>query len=184
MNTTESQRVAIEERFINALNSLQIRFIGKVISERTGYKSGTISEYLNRKTRISDDFMKIVCEKFSIDYDEIIGGRPESTLNNKQQTIKNELNGKAKSYADAKVGEEYEYEAPIDEDMYKTWLKNQKKSTYTTFYDDLAMRHMSNMAASVLLGKGDMELAEMNEFIVDTAMKQVEIYLRKRFINN
>jgi transcriptional regulator with XRE-family HTH domain len=65
-----------QERFLEHVNGLNVRFPNKQIVEKTGYKSGIVSEYLNGKKIVSESFLKVYCEKFGADYDYIMGNKP------------------------------------------------------------------------------------------------------------
>lgn len=57
-----------QERFLEEINKLNLRFPGKEIVEKTGYNSGIVSEYLNGKKKVSESFLKEFCKAFNIDY--------------------------------------------------------------------------------------------------------------------
>jgi transcriptional regulator with XRE-family HTH domain len=52
------------EEFYTAINSLNIKFPGKVVAEKTGYSRGTVSDYMNRKLPPSEEFMTAFYEAF------------------------------------------------------------------------------------------------------------------------
>jgi transcriptional regulator with XRE-family HTH domain len=60
---------ARQERFLNEVKKLNLRFPNREIAEKTGYKSGIISEYLNSKKLASEKFLREFSEAFGINYD-------------------------------------------------------------------------------------------------------------------
>lgn len=65
-----------QERFLDHVKGLNSRFPGKIIVEKTGYGSGIVSEYLNSKKMVSENFLRVYCEKFGADFDYIMGNKP------------------------------------------------------------------------------------------------------------
>jgi hypothetical protein len=59
------------ERFLEEVKKLNLRFPGKEIVKKTGYKSGIVSEYLTSKKLVSESFLRAFCKAFSWDYDKI-----------------------------------------------------------------------------------------------------------------
>jgi transcriptional regulator with XRE-family HTH domain len=61
------------ERFLEEITKLNLRFPGKEIVKRTGYKSGIVSEYLNSKKSVSESFLREFSKAFNLDYEKIFG---------------------------------------------------------------------------------------------------------------
>lgn len=64
----------IQERFLSAVSSLNLRFPGTVIAQKTGYNKGTVSAYLDKKEP-SEAFLKTFCQQFGIDFNLIWTGQ-------------------------------------------------------------------------------------------------------------
>lgn len=65
-----------QERFLEHVNGLNIRFPGKAIADKTGYGGSIISEYLKSKKVVSESFLRIYCEKFGADFEYLMGNKP------------------------------------------------------------------------------------------------------------
>jgi transcriptional regulator with XRE-family HTH domain len=79
------------QRFLAVVDSLKLRFPGKVITEKTGYNSGIVSEYLKSKKIVSERFLRKFCEVFQIDYDTTFSESPfekDDPLNWERAAIK------------------------------------------------------------------------------------------------
>lgn len=70
----------IQQRFIAAVNSLNLKFPGAKIAEKTGYGEPTVSAYLNKREP-SEKFIRIFCEEFGFDFEEIWNGKEVNTDN-------------------------------------------------------------------------------------------------------
>lgn len=68
------------ERLLEFINGLNLRFPNKEIVNRTGYKSGVVSEYLKGKKPVSESFLKVFSEKFKADLDYLLGLKPKEGL--------------------------------------------------------------------------------------------------------
>lgn len=80
--------------------------------------------------------------------------------------------------------EQTNYIAPYDEEMYKRWLDRQRKSGHLTFYDEMVMKHISTTAATLMISEKMVDLEETRDLRVNTAMRDTEDYLKKRFLGN
>lgn len=61
----------LQDAFLKAVDSLDLRFAGKDICEKTGYKSGTVSEYLNAKKNVSESFLKNFSKAYGLEYKKL-----------------------------------------------------------------------------------------------------------------
>lgn len=80
-----------QQRFLEVVESLKLRFPGKVIAEKTGYNSGIVSEYLKSKKKVSERFLRKFCEVFHIDYETTFNELPfekDDPLNWERAAIK------------------------------------------------------------------------------------------------
>lgn len=76
-----------QARFLEIVKGWGVRFPGKLIVEKTGYKSGIVSEYLNSKKRVSESFLRVFCEKFNIDFEQTFGENAIASPNEEDQTM-------------------------------------------------------------------------------------------------
>lgn len=75
------------ERFLEEVKKLNLRFPGKEIVKRTGYKSGIVSEYLTSKKLVSESFLREFCKAFSFDYEKVFSLKP-SQLGEQDKIVK------------------------------------------------------------------------------------------------
>lgn len=59
----------LQNKFIEAVGSLKLRFPVADIVKKTGYQSGTVSEYLSGKKPVSEKFFKVFCEAYNLTSD-------------------------------------------------------------------------------------------------------------------
>ena len=65
--------------FIKEVEKLDVRFPVADLVKKTEYKSGTISEYLSSKKKVSPKFFKAFCKAYNLDYDALTkGDNPQS----------------------------------------------------------------------------------------------------------
>lgn len=69
------------ERFLEAVDSLKLKFPNKEIIAKTGYSKGIVSEYLNKDSgkEPSENFIRTFSEKFGVNFDLIWNGMPPDT---------------------------------------------------------------------------------------------------------
>ena len=80
-----------QQRFLEEVERLNLRFPGKEIVKRTGYNSGIVSEYLNSKKNVSESFLREFCKSFDLDYERdfvIKPSQPGSPMNMKWAMLK------------------------------------------------------------------------------------------------
>ncbi|CAL1518172.1 hypothetical protein [Chitinophaga sp. MM2321] len=65
-----------QQRFLDEVNKLNLRFPGREIVKATGYNSGVVSEYLNSKKNVSERFLREFCKAFNLDFTEIFTEKP------------------------------------------------------------------------------------------------------------
>ena len=70
----ETVSKAIQERFLDEVKNLKIKFPVAEISKKTGYKSPIVSEYLSGKKDVSDKFLQKFCEVYNLNYTAIAKG--------------------------------------------------------------------------------------------------------------
>lgn len=75
------------ERFLEEVSKLNLRFPGKEIVKKTGYKSGIVSEYLTSKKIVSESFLREFCKAFNLDYDKTFNVKP-SQLGEQNKPVK------------------------------------------------------------------------------------------------
>ena len=80
----------IQERFLEAVKSLGLRFPVARISEKTEYNSGIVSEYLKGKKEVSEKFIKAFCESYKIDPKDILENKKQENGNTSQNLNINE----------------------------------------------------------------------------------------------
>lgn len=76
-----------QERFQEYVNGLLLRFPNKTIAEKTGYKSGIISEYIRGIKPVSEKFLRVFCEKFGADFDYLMGNSTDEVNLNSVKSI-------------------------------------------------------------------------------------------------
>ena len=66
---------ALQDRFLQAVKGLSLRFEVADIAKATGMGEPTVSTYLNSGRQVSRPFLRKFCEVYGIDYDLISSGR-------------------------------------------------------------------------------------------------------------
>lgn len=59
--------------FLEELGKLKLRFPVADIIKKTGFTSGTVSEYINSKKQVSVRFFRAFCDAYGLDYDALTG---------------------------------------------------------------------------------------------------------------
>jgi len=101
----------VQERFLSAVRELKIKFPGRTIADKTGYKKATISEYLKKKPP-SEAFIRTFSEKFEVNFDAIWKG--ENKQEDRGEPIEQDslsLNQLAKALADQALASKIQAEA-------------------------------------------------------------------------
>lgn len=78
-----------QERFLSAINALNIEFPVAEISRKTGYNESTVSTYVSGNRDVSAKFIKTFCEAYGINENDIINAvNIENNANDIQLTNK------------------------------------------------------------------------------------------------
>lgn len=109
---------ALQDVFLSEVEKLKLRFPGADIAKKTGYKPSTISEYLNGKKGISEDFLRTFCKSYGLEFEELF--RDDKI---KKARTKERDKGKA-----------------ITKEMIEEQLRIQEQSSTITLYDEFTLR--------------------------------------------
>lgn len=96
-----------------ALKKLNLRFPVAEIAKKINVSKGNVSNYLNNKKPVSDNFIKSLCDEFQLNYEDLLNEIRSSKSNNFKQL-----------YLESGIEEKFK---EISDNDYALYLKHNKK---------------------------------------------------------